>query len=926
MKKINISIRRSAFLILMLTATISVSSIFALWVFTVINKSEQKIAEMKLSYISEQRKLIKKEVKQVVLMIDFLRSVNDGKSILQMQDEILDYFSSVRLNYGGYIFINKYDGRALVFDGLKIIGDKNIRNLTDPDGFKIFEAEVEAVSNPDGDFFTYKFKRLSDTIPSPKLSYVYGYNDWEWIIGAGIYLDDISLIIQQEKNNYQSLLFKKVLYIILVLIVLIIALFILATFLSSLIQNEFKVFMSFLTNKSNDTSIIDTEKLHIVEFKQIALTANVVINKQRSAEELLITERDKAHKYLNIADVIILALDTKGIVTLINRKGSETLEYDVDSIVGKNWFSQFIPLSEKKILFENFLVVMSSKGSVNFRNRESRIMTKSGDERIISWYNTLLFNNDGDIIGSLSSGRDMTERRIVEKSFSESEEKYRLLFEKTSDAVLIMGVNDTFIDCNNAALKILGYRQKKELIGLHPDGISPAKQPDGSLSIIKATEMIAKARLEGYNRFEWLHFDKNKNPFHVDVSLTVIPIAGIEYLYVVWRDITERKKQDAELIIAKEKAEQGEDIKTSFLHNMQHEIRTPLNAIMGFSQLLKQGGIDSDDINSCYDDIISSGNQLSKIIDNIIDFSRLQAGFILINNKNIELKNLVSEIFREYIFDTQNKTIKFTINTCNSNYNTIVRTDEFRLKQIIGNLLSNAFKFTEKGSVELGYNITEDKLLFYVTDTGVGIEEKYFESIFDRFNRITYKNSAKLYGGGGLGLSISMAILKYLNGDIWVESEIGKGSKFLFSIPYRSNTVDYTIQKEILDNSNITVVTNDRAKFDIITNVLRETEANIIHIKSGREAVEFCQNNYTTNLMIMDIDLEGMNGITSTKAIKAFNKELPIIALCSNNLTKFTKEDALIAGCENYISVFQRESEIKLTLSLSINNAVLGSE
>jgi len=911
----------------MLTATISVSSIAALWVFTVITKSEQNIAEMKLSYISEQRKLIKNEVKQVVSMIDFTRGVSEGKSKLQMQDEILDYFSLVRLNYGGYIFINQYDGRALVFDGLKIIGDRNIKSLTDPDGLKIFEAEREAISNFDGGFFTYKFKRLSDSIPASKLSYVYGYKDWEWIIGAGIYLDDLSLIIQQEKNKYQAILFKKILYIILVLGVLVLVLFVVASFLSVLIRNEFKVFMSFLTKKTNVNAIIDDDKLHIVEFKQIARIANIVISKQRNFERLLIKERDKAHKYLNIADVIILALDIKGNVTLINRKGWETLEHDMQNIVGKNWFSHFIPLSDKKLLFERFLIVMSDRDSATFTNRESRIITKSGDERIISWHNTILYDDNGSVIGSLSSGIDLTERRLAEKSLYESEEKYRLLFEKTSDAVLIIGTNDTFIDCNNAALKMLGIRQKKELMEIHPDSISPNKQPDGSLSIIKATEMIVKARLEGYNRFDWLHYDKNKTPFHVDVSLTAIPVAGIEFLYVVWRDITIRKKQYEELIIAKKKAEQGEDIKTSFLHNMQHEIRTPLNAIMGFSQLLKQSGIDTKDVNNYCDDIISSGAQLSKIIDGIIDFSRLQAGFILLTSKNVELKKLIVDVFKEHIHILQNKSLKFNIEVCRSNNNTIVRTDELRLKQIMGNLLDNAFKFTENGSVELGYNISEGKIIFYVTDTGVGIEEKYSESIFDRFNRITHKNPAKLYSGGGLGLSISKAILKFLDGSIWVESEINKGSKFMFSIPYRSNTVDYNIQKETLNNSTITVVTDDKTRFHVITNALRETEASIIHINNGREAIEFCQNNYLTNLMIIDINLLGMNGITTTKAIKAFNKSLSIIGLCSNNNNgMFTKEDALIAGCENYILISQSDSEIKLTISLSLNNAVLGGE
>ena len=147
MKKLEISIRRSAYFILMATTTITVFSISALWVFTEITKYEQKVKEIEASYISEQRKLIKKEVNQVVSMIDFSRNSNPQKTTIQLQNEILNYYSSIRINHGGYIFINNYNGDALVFDGVKIIGKKNIINLTDPDGIRIFDAEMDAIGS-----------------------------------------------------------------------------------------------------------------------------------------------------------------------------------------------------------------------------------------------------------------------------------------------------------------------------------------------------------------------------------------------------------------------------------------------------------------------------------------------------------------------------------------------------------------------------------------------------------------------------------------------------------------------------------------------------------------------------------------------------------------------------------------------------------
>ncbi len=906
----------------MATATFTVFSISALWIYTEISKSKQQIAHTEEAYYLEQRNLIKSEVLKVVSMIELFRSTNIQKTTEQLQNDILNYYSTVRINHGGYIFINSYDGDALIFDGVKIIGHKNIKNLTDPDGTKIFEAELEAIKNKGGGFFTYKFKKLDSAKPEPKVSFVYGYNDWEWIIGTGVYLDDVNIIIEEEKNKHQSILFRKVLHITLLFGGIVIVLLIIAMIISSFIKKEFEVFMSFLTEKPNVTTIIDYEKLNIEELKQIARAANIVINKQRNNEQLIKLERDRAHLYLNIAEVIILTLDVVGNVTLINKKGCETLGYDVEYIVGKNWFRHFIPVADKKILSNNFLLVMTGKSSHKLKDKENRSITKSGDERIISWQNKLIFADDGTIIGSLSSGKDITERRLIEKSFSESEEKYKLLFEKSSDPVLIIGKNDTFVDCNYAALKILEYRNKDELIGAHPDKISPNMQPDGSTSIIKAVEMIVKARQNGYHRFEWLHHNKNLVHFHVDVSLTVIPILGIEYLYVVWHDITYRKKQDAELIIAKEKAEQSDNLKSSFLHNIQHEIRTPLNAILGFSQLLKTKDLTSEDKFCYFDDIINSGNQLSRIIDDIMDFSQLQTGTLTVNASNLELKKFIAEIFKLYALVSQNKKINFTINYEPSFFNTVISADIYRLKQVIGHLLSNAFKFTQNGFIELGCNIGAKKITFYVKDSGVGIEPKYFDSIFDKFTKITSDNPTKLYGGSGLGLSIAKTILSHLDGEIWVKSEVNKGSVFTFTIPNIPVSIDINSQKNVLDKSTITIVTNHKKNFNFISKALRGTEANIVHISNGSKAVEFCQNNYKTNLMVMDIDLTGMNGITTTKAIKAFKKNLPIIALCTNENNKLAKEDALMAGCDDYILTSHNESVIRLTLALCLNTSI----
>ena len=898
-------------------------SISFLWIVTEIVKSKRNLADAKISYQAEQRELLKDEVKTLVSIIDFSRTYMDFNSNDELQDKILNYVSTIKLSHGGYLFINTYDGHALIYDGVKIIGEKDIKNTIDPDGLNLFEIELETINNPDGGYFSSTFKRLDSFDPVPKLSYVYGYKDWEWIIGAGIYLDDIDLFVQNTKNQYRAILFKKVLYIVLLFVILLIIVIVVSNSLSGFVRREFLVFMSYLNKKSETDSYIDFSRLRLQEFRVLAHSVNAMINKRREAEQLLKVERDNAHNYLNVAGVIMLALDRKGNVTLINKKGCETIGLDEEDIIGKNWFGNFVSPADKHKLSTRFSKVISGNNKLKFDNSENQIITKSGEHRMISWQNSLLYDKNNKISGSLSSGHDITEGRLLEASYFESEEKYKLLFEKTSDPVLIIGSSNTFIDCNDAAVDILKFNDKKEIIGANLNDLSPTKQPDGSLSIVKADEMIAKARQEGYNRLEWLQKDKNNNTFYVDVSFTLIPISGDEYLYVVWRDISEKKKQAQELIIAKEKAEQSDNIKSSFLHNMQHEVRTPLNTIMGFSQLLKQKDLNEVEIEGYFDAIISSGNQLNKIIDDIIDFSKLQSGFILSSNKTIELKTLLSETFKENYHNINNKPIKFILNTCTSNNNTVIETDLKRLKQIIDHLVDNAFKYTSEGVVELGYNISVNDITFYVSDTGVGIDKKHFKSIFDRFTRLTHKDPEMLYGGNGLGLSISKAILGFLGGKIWVESEIGKGSKFFFTIPYKPIEVSYKTQKKSFGSSTISVVTNNKSRFTRISKAVRETGAKLIHITSGIEAVEFCQKDYKTDLMIMDINLSEMNGIIATKAIKAFKNELPIIALITAEKTNMTKEDALIAGCDDYITMSQSDKDIQLIVSLYLKTDIL---
>ncbi len=237
-----------------------------------------------------------------------------------------------------------------------------------------------------------------------------------------------------------------------------------------------------------------------------------------------------------------------------------------------------------------------------------------------------------------------------------------------------------------------------------------------------------------------------------------------------------------ELLIAKEKAEESDRLKSAFLANMSHEIRTPLNAVIGFSNLLNDNSIENNDRKRFIKQINKNSDDLLMLIDDIIDLSFIESAQLKINIEQFELQSFIKAIVENYKTLSINPQVKFIINNHISTEPIFIQSDPYRLRQILTNLINNALKFTEKGSVEFGYKHESDKGVFYVKDTGIGISEENQKLIFDRFRKIE-NNVSKLYRGNGLGLTISKRLAELLNMNLYVESELRKGSTFYLTIP-----------------------------------------------------------------------------------------------------------------------------------------------
>jgi len=239
-----------------------------------------------------------------------------------------------------------------------------------------------------------------------------------------------------------------------------------------------------------------------------------------------------------------------------------------------------------------------------------------------------------------------------------------------------------------------------------------------------------------------------------------------------------------ELTLAKEKAEESDRLKSAFLANMSHEIRTPLNSIVGFSELLNDPDFDLEQKQEFTKTIVESGNNLMIIINDIMDLSMIDSKQLKIRIERFYLSKLLSDLEKEFRKKISDHGFEFRISIPPENDEIAIDNDIYRIKQVFNNLIINALKFTEKGYIEIGYSVRNNHIEFFVKDSGIGIAPVHHESIFERFRQIELSKARK-YGGNGLGLSISKNLVKILGGEIWVESELGKGSTFYFSIPFQ---------------------------------------------------------------------------------------------------------------------------------------------
>ncbi|MBK8805808.1 MAG: response regulator [Bacteroidales bacterium] len=388
---------------------------------------------------------------------------------------------------------------------------------------------------------------------------------------------------------------------------------------------------------------------------------------------------------------------------------------------------------------------------------------------------------------------------------------------------------------------------------------------------------------------------------------------------------------------AEKQAKTSDNLKTVFLQNISHEIRTPMNGIIGFSELLKNHNLAESQKAKYIEVIDKSSKRLLSVVENMLDFSLLVTGNVEIREQALHLNSFLRQLkkeFEPYI----NENIQFQLNNHLTDNDCSIISDETRLKQILSNLLTNAIKFTDKGTITLGYIIEEKSLIIYVSDTGIGINDNDLSIIFNSFIK-SNNNHSPFHEGIGLGLSICKVNTELLGGTIKVHSQIKEGSTFTIILPlkkakFNSEIINKTNHKELtkintlftsniqkntlkenkqLNSYTILVVEDESINFHYISELLTNKNLTLIHALNGKEAVAICKENNSINFVLMDLKMPEMDGYEATKLIKQDRPKLPIVAQ-SACTTAEDKQKCIAFGFDDFIPKPFSKNDIYNTL------------
>ncbi len=643
-----------------------------------------------------------------------------------------------------------------------------------------------------------------------------------------------------------------------------------------------------------------------------------ITERKQNEKALLLSE--KKYKYL-VWDmqVGLLIQGPKAEILLSNNKALELLGITEDQLLGKTSFDP-----DWNVIHEDGSPFPGDTHPVP----QAIAIRKSVENVIMGVYRPSIgdriwllvsaepqLHDDGTIEQVVCSFIDITELKKAEKELikakekaEESDRKYKLIFNSTDTANSIFDNNCNLIIQNKISQEFLGVGENE---GIGKSVFEIFGQQAGKAVYERMNRVLNTGTPEMFET----EFDliTGKNWFRSTYYPILDENKKVNSVQVISQNITEIKKAQLELITAKEKAEESDRLKSAFLANMSHEIRTPMNGILGFADLLKEPMLSGDQQKHYISIIERSGRRMLNLINDIITISKIEAGSKDVVISEINVNEIMEYIYTFFTPETEKKGILLSNKKTSTDKALIFNTDKEKLYGILTNLVKNAIKFTDIGSIEMGYSILSSSsepnvLKFYVKDTGIGVPKDRQEAIFERFIQADIE-SKQARQGAGLGLSIAKAYIEQLEGEIWLESEEGVGSTFYFTIPdnkpkeepIANDAIHGIIELNQLKKLKILIAEDDEISAFLIQKSIKNISREILKARTGYDAVEICKTNPDIDLILMDIKMPNINGFEATALIRQFNEDVIIIAQTAFALYG-DEEKAIDMGCNDYIT------------------------
>ena len=389
----------------------------------------------------------------------------------------------------------------------------------------------------------------------------------------------------------------------------------------------------------------------------------------------------------------------------------------------------------------------------------------------------------------------------------------------------------------------------------------------------------------------------------------------------------EKEKRTLELAKAREQAEESDHLKSAFLANISHEIRTPMNGILGFIQILKEPNLTGTEQQEYISIVEQSGARMMNILNDIITISKIETNQMEISVSETNINEQIENIFTLFKPEADNKNLKISYKKSLPSNKAIVKTDQKKIFIVLSNLVNNAIKFINSGSIEFGYEKEGKYLNFFVKDTGIGIPQEKKELIFEKFRQGS-DSLSRNFEGAGLGLYISKTLIEMIGGKIWVESEIKGGSTFYFSIPYEAvsqNDIfikNLTLDKKTIDhikNLKILIAEDDEITQKLLVLMVNRFSKEVLKAKTGIDTINSCRNNPDIDLILMDIRMPDIDGFEATRQIRQFNNDVIIFAQTAYEFSGI-RGKALESGCNEYISKPVLKDELIRLINVFFNN------